>query len=153
MQMTQVSNTRNGTLEFAYRTRKNLDFVVRASRDGADIHPVTHTINSLLGIIVFPWERYALSSLLKTRLELLYINDKWPRWHFEGSKPVSRLGNLINYLRNAISHGSVSFSSDSKVLDEVQITFENDNWSATIRADSLVEFCDHFLATLQSKVA
>ena len=45
-----------GTSEgFAQRTRKNLLYIEEASRSGADVHAVTQIVNSLLGLVVFPW--------------------------------------------------------------------------------------------------
>ena len=33
---------RNGSGEFARRSLKNLDFILDAARNSADVHPVTH---------------------------------------------------------------------------------------------------------------
>ena len=41
---------RNGSGEFARRSMKNLDFILDAARNSADVHPVTQMVNALLAI-------------------------------------------------------------------------------------------------------
>lgn len=74
------SYTRNGTLVFSERARKNLRYIIDSESDGADVHPVTQTITSLLAIIIFPWERAALSALKKQKLPVLVSQGQWPHW-------------------------------------------------------------------------
>jgi hypothetical protein len=59
---------RNGSSEFARRSMKNLDFILDAARNSADVHPVTQTVSALLAIIVFPRERSALNAVKSKRL-------------------------------------------------------------------------------------
>ena len=49
--------SRNEPMGTVERTRKNLVYMRNARKAGADIHEVTHLLNSLLGLIVVPWER------------------------------------------------------------------------------------------------
>jgi len=48
--------------DFAYRTRKNLDALLYLKRTKPDnnieVYEVTQLINSMLGLLVFPKERY-----------------------------------------------------------------------------------------------
>ena len=49
--------SRNEAMGIVERTHKNLVYMRNARKNGADIHEVTHLFNSLLGLIVIPWER------------------------------------------------------------------------------------------------
>ena len=51
--------TRNEAVGFAQRTRKNLKFVRQARDSGADVHLVSHVVNSLLGLVVVPQQKYS----------------------------------------------------------------------------------------------
>jgi len=66
------------------------------------------------------------------------------------SEPALRSATCL--LRNAIAHGRFSFSSDSRLLEEVTIVFEDwkpnataAHWRASIRADKLRMFCHEFI--------
>lgn len=109
--------TRQDALEFASRTLKNLQFLERAREAGADVHLVTQLVNSLLGLIVFPLERTFVRFMLKQKIDAL-AEDGWPSWVFTlgGS---DTLGDLVYHLRNAVAHGRITFSSDSRVPSEV----------------------------------
>jgi hypothetical protein len=153
---------RNGTGEFARRSMKNLDFVVNA-RERADVHPVTQTVGALLGIVVFPWERSALSAVKKTRLAVV-TTQGWPAWQMNGplidANKIKNLGHLIEQVRNSVAHGKVTFDSDSNDLEKVTVTFESYSkdggtmkWWGIIRADHLADFCRKFSACVADHVA
>jgi hypothetical protein len=63
---------RNTIEGFAERTRKNLRFIVAAYDGGQDVHTVTQLINSLLGLIVYPYEFYGLERFDKLPLSKVY---------------------------------------------------------------------------------
>lgn len=142
--------SRNKPLGFAERTRKNLLALEEAACKGADVHVVTQVTTSLLGLVAFPWEKKVSASVDPRSLEDL-VDEGWPEWEFT-LKSCDTLGELAQHLRNAISHGRFFFSSESRVLKEVTIQFEDwkphakaAHWRATIRADCLREFCLRFI--------
>jgi hypothetical protein len=51
-------NPRSDALGLAERTRKNLLFIEGAFERGEDVHVITQVANSLLMLVVFPWERH-----------------------------------------------------------------------------------------------
>ena len=61
--------SRNEALGIVQRTRKNLDYIMAASNgcERDEVHVVTHLVNSLLGLVVLPWEKelVTLSNYLK----------------------------------------------------------------------------------------
>lgn len=148
-----VQNTRNKAIEFAKRTKVNLEFIEKAKKRGEKVHEVTQLASSLLGLIVFPKEKLFLDHIDETLLEDL-AKRGWPPWSItldDGKKSTETLGTLIWHLRNAISHGYLTFRSDDEHLENVAITVEDRpnketpvNWRAEISGTDLREFCMRF---------
>lgn len=148
-----MPESRNKPMGIEERTMINLEFVrevfdsspVKAE---APVHIVTQIVNSLLGMLILPYERrYALFND-EEPLKQLYA-DGWPKWNitkFPPNEPQT-LGKLAWHLRNAASHGLYHFSSNSREPHEVTITVKDKpigkpiNWRASIRADELYNFC------------
>lgn len=149
--------SRNETLGFAERTRKNLEFVEAALAEGEDVHVVTQLVTSLLGLIVFPWER-GFAEYART-VNLAGLAEKgWPLWEVRG-RSCETLGELIRLLRHAVAHGNVRFSSDSRQVHEVVIEFWNYSprdrridWETSISAPALREFCAKFIHLVENVV-
>lgn len=101
-------------------------------------------------LVVFPKEQKFLEDAEEERLT--HLSKKgWPRWAFLVGSSTT-LGHLLRRLRNAIAHGHVIFSSDSRVHEEVWLevsdyrkkngsdTFEL-FWKAKINSADLRLFC------------
>ena len=125
---------RNEPMGIERRTLKNLEFIKEVfdkevfdkSPADARIHVVTQVVNSLLGLVILPYEKgYALLNDEKMLKEL--YDDGWPKWNITQPKPCEpeQLGKLIRHLRNAAAHGRYTFSSDSPHLNQVTITVED----------------------------
>lgn len=150
-------NSRASSLGFADRTKKNLEYVRLAYERGKDVHDVTQIVNSLLGLIVFPWAESFDEKVKGTRLDDLE-KDGWPEWKVTlGS--CETLGQLIHKLRNGTSHRHLQFSSDSRVANEVEITFWDQktksthrHWEARIMASDLRVFCVKFADLLEDTI-
>ena len=151
----QMRESRNSSIGFAIRTRKNLLKVIRAFKGGEDFHVVTHLVNSLLGIVVVPRERYHKADFLSVPLAEIY-QDGWPKWNILLDEPKGKqektetLDRLLTHLRNAAAHGRFSFTGDSESrnLEEVWLVVEDrpnkrakTNWRAMIRGNELLDFC------------
>lgn len=150
--------SRNEVEGFAERTRKNLEYVISAHEEGADVHVVTQLVLSLLGLIVFPFERLD-RSLWRADLSDL-AEAGWPRWiETHDSYHPKTLGDLVRVLRHAVAHGNVSFSSEDRHLPDVVIRFVNiapggrRQWLGEIRGDDLLEFCRRYLEYMYEAVA
>ena len=151
--------SRNESLGFAERTRKNLEIIEQAFQQRAEGHVVTQLVLSLLGLVVFPWERGFRQHIRKVRLAML-AKEGWPRWEVKMSKgPCDTLYQLVHHLRNAVTHGSFTFSSDSRNIDDVAIEFEDresraqpPKWCARIQAGELRTFCLRFLELVENTV-
>lgn len=137
--------SRNDALEFARRTRRNLLFIEDASQRNSEIHPVTQLANSLLGLVVFPWERNFVKKLERMDLAPL-VQKGWPAWAISRGT-AGTLGELVRHLRNAVAHGHLTFSSDNsfgEVAIEVadyRLNRTEPYWCATISAKELRAFC------------
>jgi hypothetical protein len=149
--------TRNNAIGFAQRTRKNLEYIERASVAGEDVHVVTQLANSLLGAIVFPWEQEFVNCMQKLKLDELK-KDGWP-WIEITMGECKTLYELVYHLRNAVAHGHLEFSSESRNPDAVTITVEDYKpkalspyWGAQIKAQALREFCLRFMDLLEDSI-
>jgi len=154
----KMYTTRNNAIEFAKRTRMNLEYIESASRRGEDVHVVTQLANSLLGLIVFPWEKEFVKYIRELKLDELE-KDGWPRIEVTIGH-CQTLHDLVRHLRNAVAHGHLEFSSDSRDASTVTITAEDyrkkngspANWRARIGAKSLGEFCERFMDLLEDTI-
>jgi hypothetical protein len=153
--------TRNEAEEFAKRTRKNLMCIIEAANAGRDVHVVTQLTASLLGIVVFPWETYFRYVAGQLELEALGQDEEWPRWNITlGADQCVTLKDLARRLRNAVAHGRIDFSSDSRNPKEVFIEFEDadpgenqlPHWRADIGALDLLSFCVKFTQLIEGVV-
>ncbi len=151
--------SRNDALGFAARTRKNLEFLDNAANTGEDVHVVTQLINSLLGLVVFLHER-KLSSRFEKMLLADLDGEGWP--HIEvtlGQNECSTLYQLMYHIRNAVAHGRLHFSSDSRRLHEVMVEFEDWKPSAKkpyvcfkLNGSALHEFCLKLMALVEPEI-
>jgi hypothetical protein len=69
----------------------------------------------------------------------------------KGTRRVNELGKLARAVRNAVSHGNVHFSSDSRNPVDVKVKFwdvKESEWQGEIRADHLIEFCRRLMSAL-----
>lgn len=155
--LTHAKATRNDALEFAARTLKNLAFITAAREQGQDVHEVTHLANSLLGLVVFPFERHFVRFILKQKLSELPPKE-WPQWRFDLQVSDS-LGDLVYHLRNAVAHGRIEFSSDSRRASDVRIIVEDARpgggpvyWRASLAATDLKLFCTSYVKLLEDVI-
>ena len=89
--MTEIRyNTRNEAVEFARRTKVNLEFIEQAKDRGERVHEVTQLALSLLGLIVFPKEQLLLDEIDSISLDDLTA-EGWPKWQMtldSGKEPT-----------------------------------------------------------------
>ena len=149
--------SRNNAIGFAGRTRKNLEYVRNAFDCGEDVHVVTQLVISLLGLVVLPWERNLVEHIQEVKLRELADQD-WPEWSITLGC-CETLGELVYHIRNAVAHGRVTFSSDSRNLAEVEIIVEDakpgrktPDWRAKIGGNELYSFCLRFAEYVDSTI-
>jgi hypothetical protein len=150
-----VLRVRNDPLGFAHRTLKNLENIERAFEVGADVHVVTQVMLSLLGLVVFPWEKRSFERLLTWSIGTSLVGADRYVWTITKDtypEKCDSIGQLLRHLRNAVSHNRVVFSSDSRKIEDVSVQFTDLNgqreWCAQITAVDLREFCVGLLNTI-----
>ena len=151
--------SRGNALELARRTRRNLDFIRDARERGEDVHEVTQLVISLLALIVHPWERHSAGKFWNVKMITL-VKQGWPEWEIAyGHARCRNLRNMTRRVRNAISHGYISFSSDSACLSQVSMVMrdrKDENypffWEARISGDDLYCFCIRFIKYVEDKI-
>lgn len=96
--------------DFAKRTAANLGAIrkIRESDDDTPVYEVTQLVNSTLGLLVFPQQRY-MERIPETPLSDLR-GTGWPIPEVVGSYPqVKDLRQLVRMLRNAVTHCNLEF--------------------------------------------
>src|SRR4051812_32673232 len=93
--------------DFAQRTLDNLDYMQAQADAGVErVYPVTQLWNSLLGLLVLPYER-EVDRLPETPTAALLAMG-WPQVEHRFAEPA-HLRALIKNLRNAVAHCNVEF--------------------------------------------
>jgi HEPN pEK499 p136 len=161
-------NYSNVVRDFALRTRKNLAAIDALVAANGEAFEVTQLINSMLGLLVFPQQKY-VDSIPKTTLAELEQKG-WPIPKIRGEfEQVQDLNQLIRYLRNAVAHFNIQFIDDGRgniaVLrvwnmapvkerdgrirrDANRRTVEQKNWEAELGVSELRGIADRFIDLL-----
>ena len=149
-------NTVEGIIE---RTRTNLELIESTYTSRTEGHVVTQLANSLLGIVVYPWEHQGLDHLKSREMSEIGL-EGWPDQIMElGKDKTNTVGEFVKHMRNAVAHGRITFSSDDRELTEVTITFEDRKkksappyWRARINAKQLRQFCNRLMDMIEDSV-
>lgn len=147
-----------GTVEgFIQRTRTNLELVEKTYARHSEGHVITQLVNSLLGILVYPWEHQGLNHLKNVKMSTFGLQG-WPDEILKLGKSES-VGEFIRHMRNAVAHGRITFSSDSRDLEKVTLTFEDRKsmnkppyWQVSFDGKNLRQFCKQFMYLIENAV-
>ena len=163
--------SRNEAIGIVERTHKNLVHMRVARNSGEDVHEVTHLFNSLLGLVVVPWERELKGlDVLDVKMEDLH-DQGWPSIEpilDEYSVKTKTLKVLIKHLRNAVAHGHFRFegigssSADSRDPSEIKVILwdetrkkkgtEVQRWQLEMNGEVLYQVCDKFIQHFRGRV-
>lgn len=144
--------------DFARRTKANLSAIeqLRASgQETYEVYEVTQLVNSMLGLLVFPQQKF-VERIPETPLDQL-VQEEWPVPEVRGQfKQVSNLRQLIRYLRNAIAHFNVQFLGDGEGQIRVLRVWNHDrkghrNWEAELSVDDIRGIADRFIELLETE--
>jgi hypothetical protein len=143
----------NLVADFADRTRSNLEVLKRAQASGERVYEVTALVNSLLGLLVFPQQRF-VDSIPETPLGDLRAQG-WPVPTIEGDFEQARnLRELIRYLRNAVAHFNLKFEPDQNgSINRVVVWNQRNgrtNWRATLTVVELTGIVERFTEVLSA---
>lgn len=144
----------NLVLDFAHRTRKNLEFI-EAHRGDADsqVYEFTQLINSLLGLLVFPKESF-WDSLPETPLSEL-VAAGWPDIKpVQGCLKEDNLRQLVRTLRNGIAHFNLEFMTNKQNKLSGVCIWNGDKdkptWKAKLTTEELKIIVDKFIEIIES---
>ena len=115
--------------DFARRSRRNLDFIREARKRGEEVYEVTQLVNSMLGLLVLPKERY-LQNIPDVSLDDLR-RDGWPEPVLNGKfSRVTGLRDLVGALRHSVAHFNIEFTETGGEIDGIQMS---NRYGGTIR--------------------
>ena len=126
----------NLIIDFVRRTKCNLLFIEDSVKENPDkrIYEVTQLINSLIGLVVLPFEKLKYKETPKGRYYLTLPNltieemvaDGWEAPKVtEGFPKVEDLHQLVNYLRNAVAHFNIEFLVNPRTKHISGVIVEN----------------------------
>lgn len=134
--------------DFAIRTRKNLSIIEKLKDDPEfEAFEVTQLVNSTLGLLVFPHEKYMgkIPDIPLTELE----NQGWPTIKITKSgKPCKTLDQLVKNLRNSIAHCNVEFTDRGGQINGLKIWNESRGrrvWEAELYIEDLRRITECFI--------
>lgn len=148
--------------DFIQRTKQNLIVIEEADfKDPKSIvYPTTQLINSLLGLLVFPFEHMGDQIPYKDLQDL--EKEGWVIPKVIGRfEQVKDLRQFIAYLRNSVSHFNIDFNPDAnneiksiivcnKKWNKVTSKYDIPNWKAEITIlglrDNVLRFIDLLLS-------
>jgi len=146
---------KNLVRDFVIRTRKNLDYIEETVRTDpeAEVYEVTQLVNSMLGMIVFPKERY-FEHIPENPLEELQ-KEGWVIPEVTGNfKQVNNLRQLMRHLRNSIAHSNLEFDSDGHTLTGIRLWNCKDhqkNWEVRMTILELRDLTSRFIDLILSE--
>lgn len=152
--------SRNDPLGFAKRTLRNLTVIEKRYENdpSSEAHVVTQITLSLLGLLVYPYERLnELKSPIFAKTLTEAANEGWLGFRItidNRYRPTKTIADLVKHLRHAVAHSRLTFLNDSRKLSEEVLTFENGSrlnptFRAEIKGDDLRCFCLKFLGLVE----
>lgn len=138
--------------DFAERTLANLESIekLQVEQPEGTYYEVTQLINSLLGLLVFPQQRYFNQIPKVPLLELR--RQGWPIPENKTQSPeIVDIKRFTRYLRNAITHFNIVFLEDTTTEQIIGIKVWNINedkekdWEIEFPLDELRDFTKCFI--------
>lgn len=145
--------------DFVARTRINLAHIEESLSEGDEVYEVTQLVNSLLGLLVFPQQRY-FHQIPETPLHELE-KQGWPKIKVVGDyPPVENLRKQMRYLRNSVAHFNLEFmTNEHKEIDGISVWNQKKengtyvtNWKADIPLCDLRALVEKFTDLILSEV-
>ncbi|PQV63899.1 hypothetical protein B1R32_108110 [Abditibacterium utsteinense] len=140
--------------DFADRTLHNLQLMreIQKTQPEAKAFEVTQLINSLLGLLVFPKERYLDGIPEKTWEQLKAEGWLIPNVR-SGCEPPPNLKEFLRLMRNAIAHFNIEFLPDqNNEIAGIRVWNKNrgvKNWEAELNLEQLEDIALRFVNILK----
>lgn len=150
---------KNLIIDFTERTKMNLTYIEEMvnKNPALGIYEITQLINSLLGLLVFPFEEYKRENLIIPDKTIDTMEaEGWKVPKVVGDFPqVQDLKELIRYLRNSVAHFNIKFLTDENqqisglkvwnINPKTEIMYWNAELSVSDLRDNVFRFIDLIL--------
>lgn len=133
--------------EFIARTQKNLIAIECLKEKGVEVYEVTQLLNSMLGLLIFPRERFYKKIQPKSWDEM--VEEGWPLPSGDNAH-VSDLEELIRHMRNAVAHCKFNLTTDHDEISSIEFRDIPSFWTGVYDVASLRKFVYMFLDHIQS---
>ena len=145
--------------DFASRTLHNLQLIrgIKHRQPQAQAYEVTQLINSMLGLLVFPKEKY-LDEIPEKTLEELKA-EGWPIPEVRsGYDQVPNLRKFLSMMRNAVAHFNIEFLPNGRnEIAGIRVWNRNNSgaktWEADLSLEDLESLALRFIALLTGQNA
>ncbi len=138
--------------EFIARTQKNLIAIECLKDKGGEVYEVTQLLNSMLGLLIFPRERFYKKIQPKSWDEM--VEEGWPLPSGDNAR-VSDLEQLIRNMRNAVAHCNFKVMTEHDEISSIEFKSFRDRqrkrllWTGVYDVASFRKFVYMFLDHLQ----
>jgi len=140
--------------KFIARTQKNLKAIERLKREDVEVYEVTQLLNSMLGLLIFPKERF-FEKIQNKRWDMM-VKEEWPL-PSEDYSHVSDLKQLITNMRNAVAHCNIELIPEHGEIISIEFrdypwgdNHKEPHWKGVYDVASLRKFVDMLLDHIQS---
>jgi len=139
--------------DFVFRTKKNLEAIEVDLSHGKEVYEVTHLINSLLGLIILPEQKFYDNLPETLTLEDLK-QEGWPESLLNWDHALGKnFKNLMRLLRNGISHFHLEFLVELGELSGLKIwNINNSNikdWEVELSIEDLKSLVEKFIEKIK----
>ena len=141
--------------EFIARTQKNLIAIECLMDISCKVYEVTQLLNSMLGLLIFPKERFF--EKIKNKSWDTMVEEGWPLPSGDNAH-VSDLEELIRHMRNAVAHFNIELVNDGNEIIGIRFRSfsqpdshrEGQYWTGMYDVASLREFVNKLSEHLQN---
>ena len=139
---------------FIARTQKNLIAIECLKDISCKVYEVTQLLNSMLGLLIFPKERF-FEKIQNKRWDMM-VKEEWPL-PSEDYSHVSDLKQLITNMRNAVAHCNIELIPEHGEIISIEFrdypwgdNHKEPHWKGVYDVASLRKFVDMLLDHIQS---
>ena len=141
--------------EFIARTQKNLIAIECLKDISCKVYEVTQLLNSMLGLLIFPKERF-FEKIQNKRWDMM-VKEGWPLPSGDNAR-VSDLEQLIRNMRNAVAHCNFKVMTEHDEISSIEFRNfrrgdnhkEQPRWKGVYDVASLRTFIYMLLDHIQS---
>jgi len=138
------------------RTMFNLEFVrERATKKGP--YEVTQLVNSFLGAVCHPWEKYP-ETFKMTFAQATKRGCPYTKAELQCDKEPANVAKLVNNMRDAIAHGNISFEGTDGDISSIKLWVcppkeGHRTWGVVFTVAELRQFLDFIVQAVNDQAS